>query len=198
MATKSTVLTSNNTKHQNEEELTSLTWLTELKNQGLHWPNSIVKSIFNNYNSINKKQSAADRFNKFIEQIKKIKKEYDNFSSVYEMDTNEKPPFNYSQIIGMAMLENGRMTLQQICSWIENKFAYYKIRKNWNNSIRHNLSLQFCFRKINRNKYEKGKGGYWELAMDVTKSERKRIRNRKSRNIKKTSSSLISPPQSTN
>lgn len=30
-----------------------------------------------------------------------------------------------------------------------------------------------------RDKNEKGKGGYWELAMDVTKSERKRTRQRK-------------------
>ncbi len=30
-----------------------------------------------------------------------------------------------------------------------------------------------------RDKNEKGKGGYWELAMDVTKSEKKRVRQRR-------------------
>ncbi|XP_036334823.1 forkhead box protein I1 [Rhagoletis pomonella] len=47
------------------------------------------------------------------------------------------------------------------------------------NSIRHNLSLHQCFRKIDRKKFEKGKGGYWELGIDPRKSDRKRIRNRK-------------------
>lgn len=47
------------------------------------------------------------------------------------------------------------------------------------NSIRHNLSLHQCFRKIDRKKFEKGKGGYWELGVDPRKCDRKRIRNRK-------------------
>lgn len=37
--------------------------------------------------------------------------------------------------------------------------------------------MNHCFR--NRKREEKGKGGYWELGMDPKKSERKRIRNRK-------------------
>lgn len=41
------------------------------------------------------------------------------------------------------------------------------------------MSLHFCFTKIARDKTEKGKGGYWELSMNATKSEKKRIRNRR-------------------
>lgn len=48
------------------------------------------------------------------------------------MDTTDKPPFNYAQMIAMAMLENGRMTLQHIYSWIQSKFGYYRVRNNWN------------------------------------------------------------------
>lgn len=39
--------------------------------------------------------------------------------------------------------------------------------------------MHFCFTKIARDKTEKGKGGYWELSMNATKSEKKRIRNRR-------------------
>lgn len=119
------------------------------------------------------------------------------------MDPLEKPPFNYAQIIAMAMMDQGRMTLKDICKWIQEHFAYFRCNKNWNvsstvanpnfflsfnsfsiyvnaqNSIRHNLSLHFCFTKIARDKTEKGKGGYWELSMNTAKSEKKRIRNRR-------------------
>lgn len=37
------------------------------------------------------------------------------------------------------MLENGRVTLQQICAWIESKFAFFRVRKKWN--VSHNLNV---------------------------------------------------------
>uniref|UniRef100_A0A0K8VB62 Forkhead box protein J1-A n=1 Tax=Bactrocera latifrons TaxID=174628 RepID=A0A0K8VB62_BACLA len=127
-----------------------------------------------------KRATPIERYEIFLEKVKRVLVEYQKSAINYQTDTTEKPPFNYSHIIGMAMLENGRVTLQQICSWIETKFAYFRVRKKWNNSIRHNLSLHQCFRKIDRKKFEKGKGGYWELGVDPRKCDRKRIRNRKS------------------
>lgn len=41
------------------------------------------------------------------------------------------------------------------------------------------MSLNFFFSKVARDKNEKGKGGYWELAVDSNKTARKRIRQRK-------------------
>lgn len=32
----------------------------------------------------------------------------------------------------MAMMENGRMTLKDICKWIQERFAYFRYNKNWN------------------------------------------------------------------
>ncbi|XP_017155587.1 forkhead box protein O isoform X1 [Drosophila miranda] len=124
-----------------------------------------------------KRPTPAERYEIFINKIKRDLSEYEKLASKYETDVTEKPPFNYSHIIGMAMLVNGRVTLQQICAWIESKFAFFRVRKRWNNSIRHNLSLHHCFR--NRKREEKGKGGYWELGVDPKKCDRKRIRNRK-------------------
>lgn len=48
------------------------------------------------------------------------------------MDPLEKPPFNYAQIIAMAMMDCGRMTLKDICKWIQEHFAYFRYNKNWN------------------------------------------------------------------
>ncbi|XP_055608600.1 forkhead box protein N2 [Uranotaenia lowii] len=152
-----------------ESELTNLSWLTELKNITNLTPSDVPLTDL-----------PTARFNKFIAQVRRSRESYDKRKDQYTSLANaaEKPPFNYAQIIAMAMLDEGRMTLKQICKWIQEKFAYYKVHKNWNNSIRHNLSLSFYFTKVSRAKDEKGKGGYWELSMDVSKSERKRIRIR--------------------
>ncbi|XP_017853537.1 uncharacterized protein LOC108607354 isoform X2 [Drosophila busckii] len=123
-----------------------------------------------------KRLSPSERYDIFINKLKCDLVEYEKGAVKYKTDVNEKPPFNYSHIIGMAMLENGRVTLQQICSWIESKFAFFR------NSIRHNLSLHHCFR--NQKREEKGKGGYWELGVDLKKCDRKRVRNRKAAQLK--------------
>lgn len=57
---------------------------------------------------------------------------YAERESVYKMDPLEKPPFNYAQIIAMAMMDQGRMTLKDICKWIQEHFAYFRCNKNWN------------------------------------------------------------------
>lgn len=82
---------------------------------------------------------------------------------VHEADT--KPPFSYATLIGMAILrgEDRKLTLSQIYSWISSNFKYY--RRNdvgWQNSIRHNLSLNKAF--IKTDKSSDGKGHYWEIA----------------------------------
>ncbi len=75
------------------------------------------------------------------------------------------PPYSYSQLIILAMKESTRakMTLQMIYDWILENFSSFK------NSIRHNLSLNKCFRKIARQKDEPGKGGFWTLEPDFKK-----------------------------
>lgn len=60
------------------------------------------------------------------------------------MDPLEKPPFNYAQIIAMAMMDRGRMTLKDICKWIQEHFAYFRYNKNWNVRQSNRIISSFC------------------------------------------------------
>jgi forkhead transcription factor HCM1 len=81
-------------------------------------------------------------------------------------DDGTKPPHSYAQLIGMSILRapSRRLTLAQIYKWISDTYSFYSASDaGWQNSIRHNLSLNKAFIKQERPKDDPGKGNYWAI-----------------------------------
>jgi len=100
------------------------------------------------------------------------------FSESDEGDTSHKKPYlSFAQLIAEALnnAPGKTLVLSDIYKAINAKYPYYKLEnKGWQNSIRHNLTLNKYFIKGNKSSGFVGKdekrGWYWKLSTDVPKA----------------------------
>ncbi|KAL2164377.1 hypothetical protein VTH06DRAFT_3593 [Thermothelomyces fergusii] len=82
-----------------------------------------------------------------------------------------KPQFSYAQMITQAIMNTPeqKLNLAGIYQYIQSRYAYYRHQPatGWQNSIRHNLSLNKAFEKIARSTDEPGKGMKWQLVPEA-------------------------------
>ncbi|GAB5589353.1 hypothetical protein Unana1_04253 [Umbelopsis nana] len=86
-------------------------------------------------------------------------------SSQYN-NKDTKPPYSYASLIAQAINStvSKKMTLNGIYNYITTHYPYYQMAQNgWQNSIRHNLSLNKAFVKVPRGDSEPGKGAFWTI-----------------------------------
>ena len=71
----------------------------------------------------------------------------------YNGEDAHKPPLSFACMIFMALESSPTKTLpvKQIYEWIQWKFPHYRTASpGWKNSVRHSLSLNKCFKKLEK------------------------------------------------
>ncbi|ETS76302.1 hypothetical protein PFICI_11689 [Pestalotiopsis fici W106-1] len=95
---------------------------------------------------------------------------HDSFPPI--IDDGRKPAHSYAVLIAMAILRSPerRLMLNQIYQWIMDTYSFYNMenlndKHGWQNSIRHNLSLNKAFVKQGKPKEGTGssKGHWWTI-----------------------------------
>ncbi|KAM3865002.1 forkhead box protein K1 [Diretmus argenteus] len=98
-----------------------------------------------------------------------------------------KPPYSYAQLIVQAISSapDRQLTLSGIYSHITKHYPYYRTAdKGWQNSIRHNLSLNRYFLKVARSQDEPGKGSFWRVdSASESKLVEQAFRKRRQRGV---------------
>ncbi|TNN20903.1 Forkhead box protein isoform 1 [Schistosoma japonicum] len=150
---------------QTDDSLTSLTWLYDANPISINLETAaslegqeikLCSALYDNYSKQSYVGSQPFTGSLLDPQIR----------LEYRTKWTGKPPFSYATLICLAMRELGKpkVTLSDIYGWIMNNFAYYRhTDSSWQNSVRHNLSLNKCFEKVPRDKGERGKGGFWRV-----------------------------------
>ncbi|XP_069787134.1 forkhead box protein N2-like [Narcine bancroftii] len=135
-----------------DEELTNLNWLHENKNllKNFSLGNEMLRSV-------SPARDVSEEDTSPLPLTDSLNNE--------KQGLNSKPPYSFSCLIFMAIDHSARKCLpvKDIYNWILERFPYFtNAPTGWKNSVRHNLSLNKCFRKVDKGHGKTvGKGSLW-------------------------------------
>lgn len=134
-----------------DDDLTSLTWLQDTNL--LEKLNARVggedEQSKENISTENYSMKSSPESSKYVDQ------NYPSYVTYNpNIHVNSKPPYSFSCLIFMAIehSEHKALPVKEIYSWMLGNFPYFQRAPiGWKNSVRHNLSLNKCFRKVDTN-----------------------------------------------
>ncbi|XP_049783207.1 forkhead box protein P2-like [Schistocerca cancellata] len=133
-------------------------------------PNIISSTKFTQKDHVPAHQSNADLIARSLQpQPNSRKRDTKNFDMEFDERPYPKPAYSYSCLIAMALKNSrtGSLPVSEIYNFMCEHFPYFKTAPNgWKNSVRHNLSLNKCFEKIDKpsgNGSQQRKGCLWAM-----------------------------------
>ncbi|XP_004434246.1 forkhead box protein N3 isoform X3 [Diceros bicornis minor] len=133
-----------------DEELTNLNWLHESKNLLKSFGESVLRSV----------SPVQD-----LDDDTPPSPAHSDMPYDARQNPNCKPPYSFSCLIFMAIEDSPtkRLPVKDIYNWILEHFPYFaNAPTGWKNSVRHNLSLNKCFKKVDKERSQSiGKGSLW-------------------------------------
>lgn len=133
-----------------DEELTNLNWLHESKNLLNSFGDPVLRSV----------SPVQD-----LDDDTPPSPAHSDLPYDAKQNPNCKPPYSFSCLIFMAIEDapSKRLPVKDIYNWILEHFPYFaSAPTGWKNSVRHNLSLNKCFKKVDKDRSQSiGKGSLW-------------------------------------
>ncbi|XP_053176231.1 forkhead box protein N1 [Scomber japonicus] len=135
-------------------------------------PSCFQSQSYPSYNSSSPLQQVSSRLYPANDQSDSSKYSLHSLSTQAQKESPTpslfpKPIYSYSILIFMALKNSktGSLPVSEIYSFMTEHFPYFKTAPDgWKNSVRHNLSLNKCFEKVeNKNGNSSRKGCLWAL-----------------------------------